>query len=153
MTTAHIINWVLILGTVGYAIYGAWRGAIAQAASVLAFLVGFLGARLFAPGLASQLQLPQFACFAIVYFLCFLVVKLIAKALHLTIKALLLEWLNRLLGAIIGAIKWLLLTSLIINLLIMCAPETTLFSAPFSQWVAAFAQHLFGLAINLYNAS
>ncbi len=153
MTTAQIISWVLILGTVGYAIYGGWRGAIAQAASVLAFLIGFLGARLFAPGIAAHLQLPQFACFTIVYILCFLGVKLIAKALHLTITVLLLEWLNRLPGAIIGGIKWLLLTSLIINLLILCSPETTLFSAPFSQWVAAFAQRLFGLALNLYNAS
>lgn len=153
MTTAQIIGWVLVLGTVAYAVYGGWRGAISQAATVLSFLVGFLGARLFAPGLAESLQLPSFACYAIVYVLVFLAVKLIAMALHLTVKVLLLEWLNRLLGAIIGAITWLLVTSFIINLLILCAPETTLFSTPFSQWVTAFAPRLFGLALTLYNAS
>lgn len=153
MTTAQIIGWILILGTVGNAVYGGWRGAISQAATVLSFLIGFLGAKLFAPTLAQHLELPIFACYAIVYILFFLAVKLITKVLHLTVKVLLLEWLNRLLGAIIGAIAWLLITSLIINLLIMCAPETTLFSAPFSQWTAAFAPRLFGLALTLYNAS
>lgn len=151
MTTQGIINWVLLLGTLGYAIYGGWRGAISQAASVVAFLIGFLGARLFAPSVAEQLQLPPFACFAIVYVLCFLGVKLIAKALHLSVKLLLLGWLNRLLGAVIGAIKWLLLTSLVINLLLMCAPDSTLFTARFSQWTAAFAPRLFGLAMNYIN--
>lgn len=153
MTTAQIIGWVLIAGTVGNAAFGGWRGAISQAATVLSFLVGFLGAMLFAPGLAEHLQLPSFVCYAIVFILFFLAVKLIARALHLTVKVLLLEWLNRLLGAIIGAITWLLATSLIINLFILCAPETTLFSAPFSQWVTAFAPRLFGLALTLYNAS
>ncbi len=153
MTTAQIIGWVLILGTAGNAVYGGWRGAISQAATVLSFLIGLVGAQLFGPALAAKLQLPSFPCYAIVYILCFLVVKLITRVLHLTVKVLLLQWLNRLLGAIIGAITWLLVTSLIINLLIMCAPETTLFSAPFSQWTAAFAPRLFGLALTLYNAS
>lgn len=153
MTTAQIISWMLILGTVAYAAYGAWRGAVRQAASVLAFLIGFLGARLFAPPLASALQLPSFFCFALVYALFFIGVMILARVLRLTIKLLLLGALDRILGAIIGAIKWLLATSIILNLLILCAPDTTLLLAPFTRWVSGFAPRLFGLALNIYQSA
>lgn len=153
MTNAQIIGWVLIFGTIAYAAYGAWRGAVRQAASVLAFLIGFLGARLFAPSLASGLQLPSFFCFALVYALFFTGVMILARVLRLTVKMLLLGPLDRIAGAIVGAIKWLLLTSLLINLLILCAPDTTLFSAPVSRWVADFAPRLFGLALNIYQSA
>lgn len=153
MTNAQIISLVLIFGTVAYAAYGAWRGAVRQAASVVAFLFGFLGARLFAPSVADGLHLPQFVCFALVYAFFFTCVMILARVLRMTVRMLLLGPLDRLAGAIIGAIKWLLLTSLLINLLILCAPETTLFSAPFSRWVAEFAPRLFGMALNFYQSA
>ncbi|MDE6513716.1 MAG: CvpA family protein [Muribaculaceae bacterium] len=153
MTNAQIISWVLIFGTVAYAAYGAWRGAVRQAASVLAFLIGFLGARLFAPSIAYQLHLPSFFCFALVYALFFTGVMILARVLRMTVRMLLLGPLDRMAGAIIGAIKWLLLTSLLINLLILCAPDSGLFAAPFSRWVANFAPRLFGLALNIYQSA
>lgn len=153
MTTPQIISWVLVLGTVAYAIYGGWRGAISQAASVLAFLIGFFGARIFAPMVAAQLALPPFLCFAIIYAIIYLCIILLAKALRLSVKMLLLGWLDRIIGAVIGAFKWLLLTSVLINLFLLCVPESVLFTAPFSRWVGEFAPRLFGLALIIYQSA
>lgn len=146
MNAPEVVSLILMVGTVGFAAYGAWRGCIRQLGSVAAFLFGFMGARLFAPQLASALQLPPMLCYVVVFALIFLFVVMLARLLHLTVKMLLLGPIDRLLGAIIGAAKWLLLTSLLINLFIMCAPGTELFTAPVSQWVAKFAMRLFGLA-------
>lgn len=151
MTTPEIVNLTLIVGTVGFAAYGAWKGCIRQLGSVAAFLIGFFGSKIFAPTIADRLQLPLMACYAVVFALCFVLVMMIAKVLHLTVKMLLLGPVDRMLGALIGAAKWLLLTSLLIQVFIMCAPETTAFSAPFSTWVGSFAGRLFGLAQSYIN--
>lgn len=151
MTTPETISLVLIAGTVGFAVYGAWRGCIRQIGSVAAFLFGFLGARIFAPAIALKLQLPQLLCYVVVFALVFIVVMLLARALHLTVKFLLMGPVDRLLGAIIGAAKWLLLTSLLINLFLMCVPDSTLFATPVAQWVAKFATRIFGLAQTCLN--
>lgn len=151
MTTPEIVSVILIAGTVGYAIYGAWRGCIRQLGSVAAFLFGFMGTRIFAPTVAAALQLPLMLCYAVVFALIFLVVIMLARVLHLTVKMLLMGPVDRLLGAIIGAAKWLLMTSLLINLFLMCAPGSAAFSAPLSQWVVKFAPRLFGLAQTYIN--
>ena len=153
MSAPQIVSWVLIVGTVACAIYGGWRGAISQAASVLAFLLGFFGARLFAPTVAAHLALPSILCFAVVYAIIYLCVILVARALRLTVRMLLLGWLDRIIGSIIGDFKWLLVTSLLINVLLLCAPDCAYFSAPYSQWVCGFARRLFGLALTLYQTA
>lgn len=148
MSTPEIVNLTLIGGTVAYATYGAWKGFIPQLGSVAAFLLGFLGARLFGPQVAAQLELPLMLCYVVLFAIVFIATTIVTKVLHLTVKMLLLGPVDRLLGAIIGAAKWLLLTSLLINLFIMCVPDTTAFSAPFARWVTGFATRLFGLAQN-----
>ena len=148
MSTPEIINLTLIGGTVAYAAYGAWKGFIPQLGSVAAFLLGFLGARLFGPPVAAQLELPLMLCYVVLFAIVFILTTMLTRVLHLTVKMLLLGPVDRLLGAIIGAAKWLLLTSLLINLFLLCAPDTTAFSAPFAQWVRGFAMRLFGLAQN-----
>lgn len=146
MSTPEIVNLTLIGGTIAFAAYGAWKGFIPQLGSVAAFLLGFLGAKLFAPGVATQLELPLMLCYVIMFAIIFVLTTMLCKVLHLTIKMLLLGPVDRLLGAVIGAAKWLLLTSLLINLFLLCSPESTAFSAPFPQWVGGFAMRLFGLA-------
>lgn len=151
MTTPEIVSVTLMVGTIGFAAYGAWRGCIRQLGSVAAFLFGFLGARLFAPKVAAALALPQMVCYLAVFALIFLIVIMLARILHLTVKMLLMGPVNSLLGAVIGAAKWVLLTSLLINLFLMCVPDSTAFCAPVSQWVARFAPRLFGLAQTYIN--
>lgn len=145
MSTPEIVNLTLITGTVAYAAYGAWKGIIPQLGSVAAFLFGFLGAKLFAPAIAAQLEIPVILCYIVLFAIIFILTVMLCKVLHLTVKMLLLGPVDRLLGAIIGAAKWLLLTSLLINLFLLCAPSSTAFSSPFAQWIAGFATHLFGL--------
>lgn len=146
MTTSAWVGVILIVGTVAYAIYGGWRGAIRQIGSVAAFLIGFLAAQLFGAKTAAALALPPFACYCVIFALAFVLVMVLARVLHLTVKMLLLGAFDRMLGAIIGAAKWLLLTSLLINLFLMCGVPAEPFSARFSQWVTAFMPRLFGLA-------
>lgn len=148
MATPEIVNLTLMVGTVAYAVYGAWKGFIPQLGSVAAFLLGFLGAKLFAPVVAAQLELPLLLCYAVLFAIIFVLTMMLCKILHLTVKMLLLGPVDRLLGATVGAAKWLLLTSLLINLFLLCAPESTAFTAPFSQWTAKFAIRLFGFAQN-----
>lgn len=146
MATSEIVNLILIGGTILFAIYGAWKGFIPQLGSVAAFLIGFLGAKMIAPGFAAHLSLPLMLCYVIAFAILFVLVMMLTKILHLTVKMLLLGPVDRLLGAIIGAAKWLLLTSLLINLFLLCVPDSTACSAPFAQWVTKFAMRLFGLA-------
>lgn len=151
MTTPEIVNITLIGGTVLFAAYGAWKGFITQLGSVAAFLIGFLGAKMFSPTVALQLNLPQMLCYVVIFAIIFMIVMMLTKVLHLTIKMLLLEPVNRLLGAIIGAAKWLLITSLLINLYLLCVPDSTAFSSIYARWVTKFAMHLFGLAQTYIN--
>ncbi|MCM1310929.1 MAG: CvpA family protein [Bacteroides sp.] len=149
MATPEIVNLTLICGTVAFAAYGAWKGFIPQLGSVAAFLLGFLGSKLIAPSIASQLEIPVMLCYIVMFAIIFILTIMLCKVLHLTVKMLLLGPVDRLLGAIIGAAKWLLLTSLLINLFLLCAPSTSAFSASFAQWVTKFAMRLFGLAQEL----
>lgn len=146
MTPAAWVGVVLIVGTLGFAIYGAWRGAIHQIGSVAGFLFGYLGAQVFGAKVAAALALPQFACYCIVFALIYVLVNILCRVLKLTVKMLLLGAFDRMLGAIIGAAKWLVLTSLLINLFLICGVPAEPFSARYTQWVTAFLPRFFGLA-------
>lgn len=146
MTPPTIIALTLIAGTIAFAAYGTWRGAIRQIGSIAAFLFAYLGAQLFGHNLAATLSLPPFLSYCIIFTLIFILVMVLTRILRLTVKMILLGTLDRMLGAIIGAAKWLLLTSLLINLFIMCGVPDRTFASPVAQWVTQFLPRLFGLA-------
>lgn len=148
MTLSAWVGVTLIVGTIGFAIYGGWRGAIRQIGSVAGFLFGYLAAQLFAPGVAQQLALPTFAVYCLVFALVYVLVMVLCRVLKLTVKMLLLGAFDRMLGAIIGVAKWLVLTSLLLNLFIICGVPDEMFSGRVTQWVIAFLPRLFGLAQN-----
>ncbi len=148
MTAAAWVGVSLIVATVAFAAYGAWRGAIRQIGSVAAFLFGFLAAQLFGANVAAALALPVFACYCIVFAFIFALVVVLARVLRLTVKMLLLGPFDRMLGAVIGAAKWVLLTSLLLNLFIMCGVPAEYFAARFTRWVIEFLPRIFGLAQN-----
>ncbi len=146
MTTPAIVSTVILAGTAVCAAWGMWRGAICQLGSVAAFLFGFLGARLFGTEVARLSGLPQVLCYIIVFALIFVVVMMLARVLKLTVRMLLLGAADRLCGALIGAAKWLLATSIALNLFILCDPHTTALSARPTQWTVELLPRLFGLA-------
>ena len=145
MTHAQVAELVLICGTIGFGLYGGWRGAIRQLSSVAAFLVAFLAARLFGPQLAAKASIPGFLSYALIFAAFFVGVCVLAKVLRLTVKLLLLGPVDRMLGLLIGALKWIALSSLILNTLEICGMQGDWMQTPIAERFMAFMPWLFGL--------
>lgn len=148
MNAITIVNVILIGGLVIMAVYGAWRGCIRQIGSVAGFLLGFLAARLFAPTVTQTFEWPGFLSYALVFSAVFVAVEILARVLRLTVKMLLLGPIDRLLGLLVGAAKWLLFASLLINLIWVCGFSPEWLQTPVAAKVGRFAPKLFGLASN-----
>lgn len=146
MNLPLIVTIILILGTIGMAIYGAYRGAIHQIGSVAAFLLGFLAAKLFAGGITRLFEWPQMLSYVIVFVAVYAFVLFLARIMKLTVKMLLLGPLDRLFGLLIGAAKWMLFASLIINLIWACGFYPECFQTPAAHWIGRFAPKIFGFA-------
>lgn len=146
MSTPSVISLIILAGTLIYAIYGAYRGAIRQLGSVAAFLVGFLGARLLGPRVTAVVELPPVVSYVVIFALIFVIVMLLARVLKLTFKMLLLAPVDRLCGALIGAAKWLILASILLNAYLLCDPQTQLLGEKPTQWTLGLLPKLFGLA-------
>lgn len=137
---------ILIGGTIGMAIYGAYRGAIRQIGSVAAFLLGFLAAKLFAPGITRLFEWPQMLSYVLVFITVYITIVFLARIMKLTVKMLLLGPLDRLFGALIGAAKWMLFASLLINLIWAGGFYPLCFQTSTAHWIGRFAPKLFGFA-------
>lgn len=148
MDAPTVVNLLLLGGTLGMGIYGAYLGGIRQMGSVAAFLLAYLGAKLFAGQLTQMLDWPSYLSYLIVFCTIFIVVIILARVLKLTVKMLMLGPIDRLLGLIIGCIKWLLGASLFINLLWLCGAHPVWLDGTIPQWVGQFVTRLFGI-INL----
>lgn len=130
-------------------LWGAWRGGIHQLGSVAAFLLGFLAAKLFAPQVTDLFQWSSAVSYALIFSAVFVGVTILARVLKLTVKMLLLGPIDRLLGLLIGAAKWLLFASLTINLLWLIGVESPALHTQVCTWTAGFASRLFGFAHNI----
>jgi uncharacterized membrane protein required for colicin V production len=140
---------ILLGGAVGCGIYGGWRGAIRQVASVAAFLLAFLGTRVLADYAANLVDCSKLGAYIIVFCVIYIGVNVAVKMLRLTVKLLLLAPVDAALGALIGACKWLLGCSLILNLLHLTDPQMSIFAEPAVDKILSFAPWLFGCASEL----
>ena len=122
MATIDII--ILIIIGAG-AIVGFMKGFIRQLASILGLIVGLLAAKALYTTLAEKLcptvtdsmTVAQVLAFIIIWIAVPLIFLLVASLLTKAMKAVSLDWLNRWLGCVLGALKFLLLTSLVICLI------------------------------------
>ena len=146
MNAPTIVTVILIGGTIAMAIYGAYRGAIRQIGSVAAFLLGFLAARLFAGRITALFEWPPMLSYVMVFVAVFIAVVFFARILRFTVKMLLLGPIDRLIGLLIGAAKFMLFASLLLNLVWTCGFYPDCFRVPAAQWIGRFAPKLFGLA-------
>lgn len=145
MDIPTIINLLLLGGTIGMGIYGAYVGGIRQIGSVAGFLFGYLGAKLFSPSITDLFHWPPFLSYILVFCTIFICVVILARVLKLTIKMLMLGPVDRLLGLLIGCAKWLLGASLVINFIWMCGFHPVWLAGRIPMWVGAFATRLFGI--------
>ena len=117
MTTIDII--ILIALGAGV-IIGFMKGFIRQLASILGLIVGLLAAKALYTSLAVKLcptvtdSMAQILAFVIIWIAVPLIFTLVASVLTKAMEAVSLGWLNRLLGAGLGALKYLLLVSLVV---------------------------------------
>lgn len=119
MTTIDII--ILIALGAGV-IIGFMKGFIRQLASILGLIVGLLAAKALYTSLAVKLcptvtdsmTVAQILVFVIIWIAVPLIFTLVASVLTKAMEAVSLGWLNRLLGAGLGALKYLLLVSLVV---------------------------------------
>lgn len=119
MTTIDII--ILIALGAGV-IIGFMKGFIRQLASILGLIVGLLAAKVLYTSLAVKLcptvtdsmTVAQILAFVIIWIAVPLIFTLVASVLTKAMEAVSLGWLNRLLGAGLGALKYLLLVSLVV---------------------------------------
>lgn len=103
---------------------GLMRGLVVELTSIVAIILGFVGARLwgarFSLWLIGQFEWPEAVCSVVAYALIFLGIalflNLVARLISRLFKAISLGWLNRLLGALFGVAKW----AIVVLLLVLC---------------------------------
>ena len=132
MATIDII--ILIVIGAG-AVVGFVKGFIRQLASILGLIVGLLAAKTLYASLAEKLcptvtdsmTVAQVLAFIMIWIAVPLIFVLIASLLTKAMQAISLNWLNRWLGS--GALKFLLLTSVVIGAIEFVDSDNKLISA------------------------
>lgn len=132
------IDIALVIVFVAAIIYGLYKGLIAQLGSLGGIILGVIACRIWGddavrivgevlPEMTSGAQTAGYVNSVIGNVVLFLVVYmlsvLVAKLLHNLTSALSLGWVDRLLGAVFGMIKWFVLLSLVLNLWEAVLPE------------------------------
>ena len=117
---------IIILVAVGVgAVLGFMKGFIKQLASLLGLIVGLLAAKALYASVAEKvfskvtdsMTLAQALAFIAIWIAVPLAFILIASLLTKAMEAISLGWLNRMLGAGLGALKFLLLVSMLIGVI------------------------------------
>lgn len=119
----EVIDLILLIPIVYGMAMGAWRGVLKELASLLGVILGFYFARAysaqFSDALVANLEWQPSTATILAYILIFAVVavglNLLAFLLTKTLKAISLNWSNRLLGILFGGFKWLLIVSFFVN--------------------------------------
>ena len=129
---------IIILIVIGAgAIVGFVKGFIRQLDSILVLIVGLLAAKAMYASLAEKLcptvtdsmTVAQVLAFIMIWIAVPLIFVLIASLLTKAMQAISLNWLNRWLGSGLGALKFLLLTSVVIGAIEFVDSDNKLISA------------------------
>lgn len=118
------LDIVILLPLLVGLVRGTMRGLITEIIAIAAVILGFIGAKIwgqtFSAWLLSQFTWPQPVCDAVAYALLFLgiaiALNIAGRLLSKLLKAIKLAWVNRLLGATFGIIKW----GLIVLAIVFC---------------------------------
>lgn len=133
-----IIDIILIIVLAASLIYGAIKGVISQIASLGGIITGIIACRLLGPavgpwlmqvmpGTFSSVATARIVGYILLFLLVYFTVGAIASLMRKFTKAILLGWLDHLLGAVFACFKWLLILSIILNLWHMVWPAASVF--------------------------
>lgn len=131
------MNWLDIAIIIPIAfglIRGFLKGFIQELLGLVAVILGILIAKLWGPSMADLVNTwidgPAWAAnllsYLIVFFAIVIACVLVSKFLGKLVKAISINWLNKLLGAFFGGLKWMLFVSLMLNLLVILEPKLQL---------------------------
>jgi len=136
------LDWIALGVTLASMLVGAWRGLVVEVLSLVSWLAAFVLAQWFAPDVASKLpmagageQVRYAAGFVLVFVATLFAGGLIGFALSKLLSAVGLGAINRLLGALFGALRGVVLI-LAATVVIGMTPWKT---APL--WQASVAGH------------
>lgn len=135
MSPIDIIITVVLVASL---IYGAIKGLISQIASFGGIVCGIVACRLLGPSVGPWLMetLPRtftnpttarITGYVLLFLLVYFTIGAIASLTRKFTKALLLGWLDHLLGAVFACFKWMLALSIILNLWHMVSPTSSIF--------------------------
>ncbi len=116
------IDFIILLIVLIGAVIGYLKGFFRQLASFLGLIVGLVAAKLLyasvavkiSPLLGDSMTAAQVISFILIWLAVPLLFTIIASILTRTLEAISLRWLDRLLGLLFGALKYVLFISLII---------------------------------------
>ncbi|MDO4949537.1 MAG: CvpA family protein [Bacteroidales bacterium] len=134
MGTLDIILWVLI--AIGV-IEGLLKGALKQVAWIVGLIVGLLVARglysmvgaTIAPMVGVPITIANILAFILIWIIVPFAFLGVAMLLTKALKAVHLGWLNRVLGAVVGALKFILMAGMIIHALEFVDPHEGIVTA------------------------
>lgn len=117
----NFIDMVIITIICFCMIRGVFRGISSELSSIIAVVGGFYSAYLFYPQLVGRLprQIPvdgyeEMVCFAIIFCAVYISVSLLGLLIKYALGITMLGWIDRLLGAGFGAIKGVLVSSVLV---------------------------------------
>ena len=121
---------ILLIAVIGF-LYGLIKGVIRQVGSLGGFIAGIVVARFFGSSFSALLRemfdLPEGVSRVIAYSLLFLIVYIICvqlmRLIHHITHHVALGWLDRLAGALFGAVKYLVILSIVLNLVHIIDPK------------------------------
>lgn len=117
-----VIDIIILIAIGAGVVTGFMKGFIRQLASTLGLVVGLLAAKALYASLADELcpavtdsmTVAQVLSFIVIWIAVPLIFTVLAVVLTKAMEAVSLGWLNRVLGAVLGGLKYLLLVSLLI---------------------------------------
>lgn len=138
MTTLDII--ILIIIGAG-AMVGLFKGFIRQLATIAGLIVGLIAAKALYMSLAEKLcpmvtdsmTVAQIISFILIWLAVPLAFTLVAMLFSKAMDAISLGWINRLLGMVLGALKYIILIGLFMNVLEFVDPDNRLISKTIKQ--------------------
>ena len=134
------------------ALYGLIKGVFRQLGSLGGFVAGVLVSRLFGGSFASLLQqmfdLPagvsRIAAYSLLFLLVYLICLQLMRLIHHISQQVALGWLDRLAGALFGALKYLVIFSILLNLVHIIDPKVRMLPAR-----EVSTSHLYGYALRI----
>jgi membrane protein required for colicin V production len=119
----NFIDLTILIIAILFTIRGFIRGFVMEIASLVGLLAGYLVTMLYLDQLVHLLQsifpslpkpLLQIVSFLFLFIVTNLLLKILAQLLTKTFKLILLGWLNRLLGCLVGLLKSIILMSILV---------------------------------------